>query len=468
MSLRARLVAGLLFVGLVGLVGAGTATFLLHRSFLLDRVDEQLDDARLPARKALAAETATSAEADGDQRTGSSARRSLPTGAYAEIRNSNGSTRVAASYSLTGQDDASPQLPDQLPGSGAAGSRQRFTAEAVGGAGAYRVLTESLPRGGTLVIALPLDDVRDTLRRLLFAEIAVGAVVLALLSVLVWWLAGIGLRPLVTIGETAGAIARGDVGRRVPDENARTEVGRLGASINAMLARIEQETSERKESDERLRRFVSDASHELRTPLTSIRGYAELFRRGADQRPDDLANAMGRIEEEATRMGRLVDDLLALARLDEYPILDRSPVDLAAIAADAAADARTTQPSRPLSIDAAGQAIVRGDESRLRQAIGNLLANALTHTPETAAVSIRVATTPTHVAVEVADDGPGLDPVTADRAFERFHRGDPIRSAGGSGLGLAIVKAVAEAHGGRADVRSEPGTGTVFTLTIPR
>jgi two-component system OmpR family sensor kinase len=462
-SLRARLVTGVLLVALVGLIVAGAATFLLQRSFLLDRVDEQLDDARLPARTALAAENDA---ASVDAGTGRIARRALPSGTYAEIRNRNGSTRVSATYSLSGDEGAVPELPAQLPGSGAAGSRQRFTAGSTDG-GEYRVLAESLARGGTLVVALPLDPVHDTLRRLVVAELTVTAAVLVVLSALAWWLAGIGLRPLGRIEQTAAAIASGEVGRRVPDATERTEVGRLGGSINTMLERLEDAFAERQRSEDRLRRFVSDASHELRTPLTSIRGYAELFRRGADQRPEDLAVAMRRIEEESVRMGRLVDELLLLARLDEAPAIERRPVDVAAIAADAAADARAVEPERAVSFEGPPDAFVSGDEARIRQAIGNLVTNALTHTAAPAAVSIRVVADDGSVRIEVSDTGPGLDPATAARVFERFHRGDAARSPGGTGLGLAIVKAVAEAHGGSVTVAASPGSGTTFTLRLP-
>jgi two-component system OmpR family sensor kinase len=463
-SLRARLVAGVLLVALVGLVIAGVATFLLQRSFLLDRIDEQLDDARLPARTALAAENdAPSVDAD----TGLVARRALPSGTYAEIRNRNGTTRVSATYSLSGEDEAIPELPAQLPGSGAAGSRERFTTGSAGG-GDFRVLAESLARGGSLVVALPLDPVHDTLRRLVVVELAVAGAVLGVLSVLAWWLSGIGLRPLDRIDQTAAAIAGGEAGRRVPDTDPRTEVGRLGASINTMLARIEEALDERQASEDRLRRFVSDASHELRSPLTSIRGYAELFRRGADQRPEDLAVAMRRIEEESARMGRLVDDLLLLARLDEQPSVERRPVDVAAIAADAVADARATQPEREITAELPTDAFVRGDDARIRQAVGNLVINALTHTPPSATVSVRVSVDDDAVRVAVTDAGDGLDPATAARVFDRFHRGDEARSPGGTGLGLAIVRAVAEAHGGTAEVASAPGEGTTFTLRLPR
>lgn len=460
MSLRARLVAGLLLVACVGLVVAGLATVVLHRSFLLDRIDQQLDDARVPARAALAAERDPP---NVDAETGRIARRALPSGTYTEIRNSDGTTRVSATYSL-GADRAIPELPTRLPGSGSTGSRQRFTDDS----GDYRVLAESLPRGGTLVVALPLDPVHDTMRRLVVVEGTVAAAVLAALSTLAWWLSAMGMRPLGRIEHTAAAIAAGQTGRRVLDTNPRTEVGRLGASINTMLTRIEDALDERQSSQDRLRRFVSDASHELRTPLTSIRGYAELFRRGADQRPDDLAEAMRRIEEESTRMGRLVDDLLVLARLDEQPALERRPVDIAAIATDAAADARARQPHRIVVLDAPADAFVRGDEGQLRQAIGNLITNALTHTTSPATVSIRVRGDDHLVLIEVTDTGEGLDPATAERVFDRFHRGDPARPPGGTGLGLAIVKAITQAHGGTADITSTPGRGTTFTLRLPR
>jgi two-component system OmpR family sensor kinase len=214
---------------------------------------------------------------------------------------------------------------------------------------------------------------------------------------------------------------------------------------------------------------VADASHELRTPLTSIRGYAELFRRGAAERPADLEKAMRRIEEESVRMGLLVDDLLLLARLDQGRPLDRSPVDLVRVAADAVDDARAAAPERSISLEAPDRLVIEGDDLRLRQVAANLVANAYQHTPAETPVVVRVTTGEGEAVLEVADRGPGLDPEAAQKVFERFYRADPsrARSGGGSGLGLSIVAAIAEAHGGRATVDSTPGTGACFRVSLP-
>ena len=279
----------------------------------------------------------------------------------------------------------------------------------------------------------------------------------------------VGLRPLETMGTTAGAIAAGDLSRRVEPADDSTEIGKLGTSLNAMLSQIEAAFDERRASEERLRRFVGDASHELRTPITSIRGYAELFRRGASTRPDDLARSMSRIEAEAERMGVLVDDLLLLARLDQGRPLERKPVDLQSVVTDAVDAARAIDPERVLDADLDGPATVVGDAGRLRQVIDNLLENARVHTP---------TGTPTHVTLRTADDGgalltiadegPGMDPEVASKAFERFYRGDPARarSTGGAGLGLAIVAAIVESHGGSVQVR-DADAGTTVEVRFP-
>jgi two-component system OmpR family sensor kinase len=345
-----------------------------------------------------------------------------------------------------------------------------FTADAQDGAFRYRMLATALPvRDGTIVVAAPLQDVESTLGRLLWLEGLVGAVVLAAAAGLALWLVRLGFKPLVDIENTAADIAAGNLSRRVEPADEHTEIGRLGRALNAMLEKIEGAFRERGASEERLRRFVADASHELRTPLTSIRGYAELFRRGADVRPDDLAKSMRRIEEEAERMGTLVEELLLLARLDEGRPLERAPVDLSRIAADAVHDARATQPSRPIHLDAADPVVVGGDEARLRQVAANLLSNALTHTPERTSVRVRVARNGDYAALEVADDGPGMDEAHAARIFDRFFRADPARSRekGNVGLGLSIVSAIVGAHGGHVAVRTAPGAGSTFLVTLP-
>jgi two-component system OmpR family sensor kinase len=312
------------------------------------------------------------------------------------------------------------------------------------------------------------------------------------------------LRPLDDIEETAQDIAAGHLDRRVPDRDPRTEVGRLGQSINTMLTQIEtafhaqQESEEAAvQSEERMRRFIADASHELRTPLTAIRGFAEYYRqRGGVATPDegnrgslapeDLDRIMQRVEGEASRMGVLVEDLLLLARLDQQRPIEHRPVDLLVLAADAVQDTRMIAPGRPVQLDVEpGKAfLITGDEARLRQVIGNLTTNALTHTPDGTPIEVRLrsgflpgpepypgapaASVPAAV-LDVADQGEGLTPEQTQRVFERFYRADQARNrkSGGSGLGLAIVSALVAAHGGTATVESAPGQGATFRITLP-
>jgi two-component system OmpR family sensor kinase len=236
-----------------------------------------------------------------------------------------------------------------------------------------------------------------------------------------------------------------------------------------MLAQIEAAFEERRASESRLRRFVADASHELRTPLTSIRGYAELFRRGADSRPEDLAKSMQRIEVEAARMGVLVDDLLLLARLDQGRPLEREPLDLRRIVEEAVDSARAVEPDRPFDLEVRGPVSVLGDEGRLRQAVDNLLDNVRVHTSARSPVRVTVRPDDDAVVLTVADQGPGLQSEVATRVFERFYRGDTSRSRsmGGAGLGLSIAAAIVEAHGGTVTVRSEEGAGATFEVRLP-
>ncbi|MER5643448.1 HAMP domain-containing sensor histidine kinase [Streptosporangium sp. NPDC002524] len=305
------------------------------------------------------------------------------------------------------------------------------------------------------------------------ALVMIGSSVFALacLTLLATHLIRRGLRPLDRIVETAAAIGEGNLERRIEAAPATGEVGRLGHALNQMLAQIEEAFREREASEDRLRRFVADASHELRTPIASIRGYAELFRRGAATRPEDLAKAMRRIEAEATRMGSLVDEMLLLARLDQGRPLERSPVELTSLAADAVADTLAIEPLRPLSLECEGPVEVPGDAAGIRQIVGNLLANVLSHTPEGTPAVVRIRVDDEHAVVEVADEGPGLTAEQGALVFERFHRaGHPRDGArqGGAGLGLSIVAAVAAAHGGDATVTSRPGAGATFRVRFPR
>ncbi len=465
MSLRARLLITSVVLVAAGLLVANFATYRFLSDFLLHRVDDQLGRAQFPAAEALVS--------GGGGLTGGHGDLTLPPGTYAELRDSSGA--VVGSplvFGFGNEPSPSLQLPSGLPGSASspeAGPRI-FTANAVGGiCPEYRVLAAAVRGGGTLVVAIPLLDVRATLHRLLLVEGVVSGAAMLLVAGLALWLVRLGLRPLTGIGETAGAIAAGDLSRRVEPANERTEVGRLGLALNAMLAQIEAAFEERRASEQRLRRFVADASHELRTPLTSIRGYSELFRRGADSRPEDLAKAMRRIEDEASRMGVLVDDLLLLARLDQGRPLEREPVDLARIAADAVDGARAIEPDRPIDLEVSGPASVLGDGPRLRQVVDNLLDNVRVHTPVGTAVRVKVGRDEDEVVLSVADEGPGLAPEVAARAFERFYRGDPARSreTGGAGLGLSIVSAIVEALGGRVSASSPASAGATFEVRLP-
>ena len=300
----------------------------------------------------------------------------------------------------------------------------------------YRaVATRPARAASTIVVAVPLGEVDETLDRLLLVEALVILGVLLVLGVAAAWLVRLGLRPLDRMGTTAGIIARGDLSRRVTPATPRTEVGRLGLALNAMLERLEEAFAQRQASEDRLRRFLSDASHELRTPLASIRGYAELFRMGAAREPADVEKAMRRIEEEAARMGVLVEDLLALARLDEQREPVREPVDVSAIARDAVDDARATAPDRRIDVDAPSGAGVLADPHQLRQVLANLLRNAIVHTPAGTPVEVTVARAADNVVVQVRDHGPGLPDGDPDALFERFWRSEGGRERGRAGAG---------------------------------
>jgi two-component system OmpR family sensor kinase len=280
----------------------------------------------------------------------------------------------------------------------------------------------------------------------------------------------LGVRPIKSMTATATAIAGGELSHRVPDVAPGTEAGELGTALNSMLGRIEDAFDERSRSEERLRRFVADASHELRTPVTTIRGYAELYRSGGLVAAEELDEALRRTEQEAVRMGRLVEDLLALTRLDQGRPLAAEPVDLAAVASDAGRDARAVAPDRVITIDTAGPLVVSGDDDRLRQVVANVVGNALVHTEPGSPIEIRAEAVPGGRArLEVVDHGAGMPPEVAARAFERFFRADPSRSRhrGGTGLGLAIVEAAVGAHGGSVELDSAPGRGTTVRIELP-
>jgi two-component system, OmpR family, sensor kinase len=456
LSLKARLVLGVIVLSATGLAAADVATYASLRSFLVQRTDESLQDRAHAAERDLM-RGCIGRGPDDRGPAGASP------GDFFQIRRDGQAlcTRQAAELGGTGA-----LSPPKLPATIAAPSS--FTAGSEDGTGRYRVRAEPTFGGATVLVATPLADVDATLRRLLLIMLAVTGLVLGALAALGLWVVRLGLRPLDAIEATAAGIAGGDLTRRVERAEPRTEVGRLGLSLNAMLGQIEEAFEAQAASERRLRRFVADASHELRTPLSAIRAYAELFRRGADRRPDDLARSMEGITRESKRMSVLVDDLLLLARLDEGRPLEREPVELDEVVSEAVETAQTVEPERPIALDTE-PASVLGDRDRLRQIVDNLLGNVRSHTPAGAPVAVRVACQNGSAFVEVADSGPGLSAEEAERVFERFYRADPsrARASGGVGLGLAIVAAVAEAHGGTVSAESEPSGGAIFRITLP-
>jgi two-component system OmpR family sensor kinase len=362
----------------------------------------------------------------------------------------------------------SPKLPETIevpatPVTGKLGEEARFfTTSAVTGDVRFRVRASYEPAlGGTLVVASSLSDVDSTLSHLRQIEVLVTVVLLVALMLLALWIVKLGLRPLDAIGRTADEITAGDLSRRVARVDSGTEVGRLGLAINTMLDRIEA-------SDRRLRRFVADASHELRTPRAAVSAYAQLFHRGADKRPDDLARAMGGITRESDRMKELVEDLLLLARLDEGQPLEHEPVELSELAAEAVETARAVDPSRPLDL-VAQPATVLGDRARLRRVLDNLLGNVRSHTPPQTPAHVRVTTQNGSAVLEVSDEGPGLGDADMARVFERCYRADTSRSreSGGVGLGLSIVAAIADAHHGSVSAAPRPDGGATFRVELP-
>jgi two-component system, OmpR family, sensor kinase len=284
-----------------------------------------------------------------------------------------------------------------------------------------------------------------------------------------FWVLRLGVRPIKQMTATASAIAGGDLSHRVPAVAKGTEAGELGDALNSMLGRIEESFDQRTRSEQRLRQFVGDASHELRTPVTTIRGYAELYRAGGLAAEPELAEAMRRTEQEAVRMGSLIEDLLVLARLDQGRPLDVGPVHLEALVDDAVRDARAVHPDRPIDSDLDGPVVVHGDDGRLRQVVANVVTNALVHTSPDTPVTVRVRRSGEQAVLEVHDEGPGMPPEVADQVFERFYRADPSRSRhrGGSGLGLSIAKAIVDAHGGAITVDTAPGQGTTVRIALP-
>jgi two-component system, OmpR family, sensor kinase len=471
-TLRLRLLLVLVGFATAGLVVADVATYAALRSYLFSQVDDQLQSEVLPGTQYVICQAAPFCPR---RESGTIP----PLGTWVQVRDQSGTIigfTNPAYYPLP-----PPNLPSVLPQPSTSPGADAVLFDVTGASAtttvSYRVLVETTVLQGipyTGVVAIPLNDVHHTLGRLLLIELAASGAVVVGLGALAWWIVRRGLRPLDQMASTAAAIAAGDLSRRVESTDERTEVGQLGLALNTMLTGIEGAFAARAASEERLRRFLADASHELRTPLTSIRGYAELFDRGARDRPEDLATSMRHIREEADRMSMLVDDLLLLARLDHQRPLALERVDVTGIVTAAVDAARVSTPERAISLEVSGPVPVVGDAARLRQVVDNLLANAVQHTPEGSPIDVRVTTDAEWARLEVSDHGPGIAPDEHARIFEPFHRSDPTRarSTGGVGLGLTIVSAIIHAHGGTVGVASGPSgedsePGAAFWVRIP-
>ena len=462
LSLRGRLLIGVISLVVIGLLVSDVATYGLLQSSLISRVDAQLMSGHNEAVGAL-----------GGLGRGPAQASQFPTGTVVERLGSDGSildAKVTTTFGAT-PSSARPVLPKTLANAGMDIASSPITVEGTGGVARFRMTDwpENSFGGEFVVLAIPLTDVQSTLSQLLQLEILIAVGVVTATALLAMLIIQVGLRPLQKMGGVAADIAAGDLTKRVEPATPTTEIGRLGLALNGMLSQIEAAFAERTESNNRLRRFIADASHELRTPLTSIRGYSEMLRRGANESPSDAELARRRIEEESVRMSTLVDDMLLIARLDQGRPLERKPVDLQTIATDAAADARAVAPQRQITLTAPGSVVVEGDDLRLRQVVGNLVRNALVHTPQQTAVEIAVSTENGTGRMSVVDHGPGLQAKEMERIFEPFYRADPSRSrdSGGAGLGLSIVSAVVGAHGGTVNVTETSGGGVTFEVELP-
>jgi len=471
LSLRTRLLVGMTAIVVVGLVAADVVVYQEIRSYLSSQIDQEL----LAIQSGEFSLSASGAIELTQNQT-------LPTNTYIRVTLSDNTligTNNAAVHLNVSSATSTALLVQAESGGLSAASIFSATATGTGPlSGIYRVRPELIgirptafsPQIPALaLVAIPLSSIAGTMNKLLFVDVIVTAAVIAALVVLGYIVVLIGMRPLEDIEVIAEEIAAGDLSRRIEQDNLGTEVGRLGSALNTMLGYIEGAFTKQQASENQLRQFLADASHELRTPVTSIRGYSELFRRGAQSRPEDLALAMRRIEDESIRMGVLVDDLLLLARLDQGRPLEQLPVHIGDIVTDAAADVQVVAPERQISVDIDADIVVTGDEQRLRQMVMNLLQNALRHTPSTTPIEVGVHLDQESVEFRVTDHGDGIPAEHLGHIFERFYRADPSRTrgSGGSGLGLAIVASIVSAHQGDVRVESEVGRGTTFIVRLP-
>jgi len=472
-TLKNRLVLGISLLVALGFFLSGFAAQSAYRTFLIDEVDTQL--VSIVDNTLIRLDRAGIEDDDGDGDGGQDSRpfrplepiRGVPSQAAITLIDFDGNVigSVGGDLSVAKIEKTLDRVIERI----SYGSP--FTLKSDGED--YRILALELPSGiGIVVASQSLETVQQNIDQLRYLLTLIGLVVLLLIAALSRRAIRISLRPLAAVESTAEAIAEGDLSARLPEARPHTEVGRLVASLNQMLTRIEESFAVRVESEQKLRRFVADASHELRTPLTAIRGFSELYRQGAVKGEEKTKELVQRIEDESIRMGSLVEDLLLLARLDQSPEIEKLPVNLNEVVSDAVESARVSGPEHPITVTVTDDdAYVLGDRNRIHQVIANILENARSHTPKGTKIEVSIIEKDSALEVSIKDDGPGLAEADQERIFERFYRADTSRTRSvkteGSGLGLSIVKAIMQAHGGDATVESKPGEGATFTLRFP-
>lgn len=475
MTLRFRLVAALTLLLAVGLAVFGASTLSAYSRSQYDRLDLQLQDSiGLVSRDLIEKVGLSQGPVTNDRSRPSSdtAGRDpvtgigrppivIPPGTYAELRDA--SNKIVSNIQISTTADA-PTIPTSLPV-----DRHPITVPSVQGSNDWRLVTAPTTRlpGYRIVVAIPTSEVAASLRRLIVIEVIAATAILAVLGTGSWLILRKGLRPLENMAIQASAISAGNLADRVTLANNRSEVGQLGLALNTMLGGIEQSFIERQATEDRLRQFLADASHELRTPLTSIQGFAELSRMKPLEGTVDFPAMMFRIQTEAARMNRLVEDLLLLARLDQTLPRESQPVDLAIVVSEACSASAATGTTNKITLVADSPVVVLGDQLHLHQALTNLITNAVKHTPPNTAIDVTVARNEGQATVTVRDHGEGLTPEALTKVFERFWQLDPARVGAGSGLGLAIVTGIAHEHGGTVSARNHPDGGAEFLLVLP-
>jgi two-component system OmpR family sensor kinase len=467
-SLRTKVTAVTVLLLTVGLLVSGIGTMAMLRPALIGQLDSQVN--------AVAVELSRMLDDSSEPGTNSSTPSDYFYALYAEdgtllVRNwADKGLGLQPAIASTWAADDTQQLGGRIFVVDSIDTRTTFHAVATA-----VVFQDLSGERGSLIVAAPTSSLDRLLTTYLSIFLGFGIGVVIVGALLTRFLVTTTFAPLREVELTAAAIADGDFSQRLPGATPNTEVGRLNRALNIMLGRIDRAFAERNRALSQMQRFVGDASHELRTPLVSVRGYAELYRMGALPKKRDIEQAMDRIEKEAIRMGALVEDLLALARLDESRPLEVAEVDLTLVAHDAAMDARAFDPERTVSVvrnDGAplsSPLIIQANDDKVRQVITNLMGNALRFTPEKSPLEIAIGVDKDSATISVVDHGEGIPAQIRDKIFERFWRADSSRTreTGGSGLGLAIVASIVNAHNGTINVTQTPGGGATFTVTLP-